>query len=289
MRDARACVYLLFLIYSIKPFGKLRAGTMRFFSLKNKVFGVAAVVALLFVLNIFSGNVRGFFLGFFSPVQGFFWDIGQTSSQFFSGFLNAVSLKKENIRLEEHMLQLQQELLSLEGVRQENEQLRKALSLGIEKKFSIISSRIIGKDPSQDILILDKGGTDGVQEGMAVVTPGQAAVGRIEDVFETASRVVLLSHPASSFDAKIVREGVVGLVQGKGGYEASLDLIPQESRVMPGDIVVSASLGGIFPEDLLVGEVQEVKAGNEKSFQQASLSLFFDMREAGLLFIINDK
>ena len=147
----------------------------------------------------------------------------------------------------------------------------------------------LNKDEEMYYLILDKGGLDGVQEGMAVITPGQAAVGRIEEVFKTTSRVVLLSHSASSFDAKIVREGVVGLVQGKGGYEASLDLIPQESRVMPGDIVVSASLGGIFPEDLLVGEVQEVKAGNEKSFQQASLSLFFDMREAGLLFIINDK
>jgi rod shape-determining protein MreC len=262
---------------------------MRFFSLKSKVFGVVAVIALLFTLNIFSSNVRGFFFGVFSPVQGFFWDFGQTSSQFFSGLFHAVSLKRENIRLQEHMLQLQQELLSLESVRQENEQLRKALALGIEKKFSIISSRIIGKDPSQDILILNKGGADGVQEGMAVITPGQAAVGRIGEVFETASRVVLLSHPASSFDAKIVREGVVGLVQGKGGYEASLDLIPQESKVVPGDIVASASLGGIFPEDLLVGEVKDVKASNEKSFQQANLSLFFDVREAGLLLIINNK
>ena len=262
---------------------------MRFFSLKNKMFGVVAVIALLFVLNIFSGNVRGFFLVFFSPIQGFFWDIGQTSSQFFSGLLHVSSLKQENMQLEEHMLKLQQELFSLEGVRQENEQLRKALSLGTEKKFSIISSGIIGKDPSQDILILDKGGIDGVQEGMAVITPGQAAVGRIGEVFETTSRVVLLSHPASSFDAKIVREGVVGLVQGKGGYKASLDLIPQESRVIPGDIVVSASLGGIFPEDLLVGEVTEARTSDEKSFQQASLSLFFDVREAGLLFIINNK
>jgi rod shape-determining protein MreC len=262
---------------------------MRFFSLKNKVFSVVAVIVLLFALNLFSDKVRGFFLGTLSPVQGFFWDFGQTSSQFFSGFFNTASLKKETIRLEEHMLQLQQELLSLEGVRQENEQLRKALSLGIEKEFSVISSRIIGKDPSQDILLLDKGSRDGVQEDMAVITPSEAAVGKVVEVFETTSRVMLLSHPASSFDAKIPQEGVVGLVQGHGGYQALLDLIPQESKVAPGDMVVSASLGGIFPENLLIGEVKEVKMSEERSFQQALLSLFFDVRKAGLLLIIESE
>jgi len=262
---------------------------MRFFSFKNKVFVIAAALVFVFSLNFFSDKVRGFFLEILSPVQGFFWDIGQTSSHFFSGFFNAASLKEENMQLEERMLVLQQELLSLQGVEQENEQLRKALGLGIEKEFTVISSRVIGKDPSQDILLLDKGSRDGVQEDMAVITPAKAAVGKIGAVFETTSRVMLLSHPASSFDAKILREGVVGLVRGKGGYRALLDLIPQESSVVPGDMVVSASLGGIFPENLLIGEVAEVETSGERSFSQAEIALFFDVRKAGLLFIIDNK
>jgi len=262
---------------------------MKFFSFKNKIFLSIVALLLVFALNLFSDKVRGFFVETLSPIQGFFWDFGQTSSHFFSGLSNAASLKKENIQLEERMLALLQELLSLQGVEKENEQLRKTLDLGVEKKFSIISSRIIGKDPSQDILLLDKGSKDGVREGMAVITPAKAAVGKIGEVFETTSRITLLSHPASSFDVKILREGIVGLVQGQGGYVAFLDLIPQESKIVQGDIVVSASLGGIFPEDLLVGQVKEVKTSNEKSFQQAVLSLFFDVRKAGPLFIIDNK
>jgi rod shape-determining protein MreC len=129
----------------------------------------------------------------------------------------------------------------------------------------------------------------GVLQGMAVITPEQAAVGKIGEVFETSSRVMLLSHHASSFEAKIPREGVVGAVRGQGGYQAFLDLIPQESKVVPGDTVVSASLGGIFPENLLIGEVKEVRTSNEKPFQQATLSLFFDVSKAGLLFIVNNE
>ena len=271
------------------PSTSLRASKMHFFSPKNRGAGLVLALALVFALNLFSSNVRGFFLETLSPVQGFFWDLGSASSRFFSGLFNSASLKKENIQLEERILTLQQKFLSLQDVEKENEQLHKALSLGIEKKFTVISSRIIGKDPSQDILFLDKGSRDGIVRGMAVITPANAAVGKIEEVFETTSKVMLLSHPANSFEAKIPREGVVGAVKGQGGYQAFLDLIPQESKVVQGDIVVSASLGGVFPEDLLIGEVKEVKTSDEKSFQQATLVLFFDVREAGLLFIIDNK
>lgn len=262
---------------------------MHVFSSKNRVAVLVASLLFVFALNIFSGSVRGFFVGVLSPIQGFFWDAGQASSRFFSGLFRGVSLERENSIAQDRMLQLQQELIVLQDVQKENESLREALRLGTEKKFGVVSSRIIGKDPSQDILILNAGSRDGVQKGMPVMTPENVAAGKIEEVFENSSRVMLLSHPASSFEAKILKEGVVGAVQGQGGYQALLDLIPQESTVVPGDIVVSASLGGVFPENLLVGEVKEVRVSDEKSFQQASLSLFFDVRKAGLLFIIKNK
>lgn len=269
-----------------KPLDKPRAGAMTLFSLKNR--GVILLIALLFVfsLNLFSKEVRSFFSAVFSPFQSFFWNLGDSSSDFLSGVFRGAALKEKNIRLGSENFKLLQELLSLQDIQKENEQLRKALSLGIEKEFSIISSRIIGKDPSQDILFLDKGSRDGVQEGMAVITPEKIAVGKIGEVFGNSSRVILLSHTASSFDAKIVKEGIVGVVKGQGRYRALLDLIPQESKVVPGDVVVSASLGGIFPKNLLIGEVQEIKTSNTKSFQQATLSLFFDVRKVDLVFVI---
>lgn len=245
-----------------------------------------AVLLLVFALNFSSGQVRGFFLGVFSPVQEFLWDAGQASSRFFSGLFKGAFWERENSIVQERMLGLQQELIVLQDVQKENESLRKALGLGLEKKFSIISARVVGKDPSQDILILNAGSADGVQKGMSVITPENIAVGRVEEVFKGFSRVMLLSHPASSLEAKILAEGVVGAVRGKGSYQAFLDLIPQESKVVPGNIVISASLGGTFPENLLIGEVREVRASEEKTFQQASLSLFFNVPRAGLLFII---
>jgi rod shape-determining protein MreC len=262
---------------------------MNLFSLKNR--GIVLLVTLLFVfsLNLFSKEVRSFFSVAFSPFQSFFWNLGDSSSDFFSGIFRASSLAKENGRLESENLRLLQELITLQDIQKENESLRKALSLGIEKKFHSIPSSIVGKDPSQDTLFLNKGSSDGVREGMAVITPENVAVGKIGAVFERSSRLILLSHPESSFDAKIVKEGIVGVVRGQGRYRALLDFIPQESRVLPGDVVVSSSLGGIFPENLLIGEVKEVKTSDKQSFQQAPLSLFFDVRKVDLVFVIEEK
>ena len=262
---------------------------MNLFSLKNRGLVLLLTLLLVFSLNLFSKEVRSFFSGAFSPFQSFFWDLGNASSDFFSGIFRGATLKEENMRLGSENLKLQQELLSLQDIRQENEQLRKALSLGIEKEFHIISSRIVGKDPSEDILFLNKGSRDGIMQGMAVITPENVAVGKIGEVFEHSSRLILLSHPASSFDVKILREGIVGVVRGQGRGVAFLDFIPQESSVSPGDVVVSASLGGIFPENLLIGEVKEVKTSDTKSFQQATLSLFFDIRKVDLVFVIKER
>ena len=259
------------------------------FPLKNRGLVLLVAFGLVFSLNLFSRDVRGFFSAVFSPFQSFFWNLGDSSSDFFSGIFHGAALSRENMGLVSENLKLQQELLSLRDIREENESLRKALSLGIEKEFHIISSRIVGKDPSEDILFLNKGSRDGVVKGMAVMTPENVAVGRIGEVLEHSSSLILLSNRGSSFDAKILKEGVVGLVRGQGRYRALLDLIPQESTVLPGNVVVSAGLGGIFPENLLIGEVKEVKTSDTKSFQQATLSLFFDVRKTDVVFVIQEQ
>lgn len=262
---------------------------MNIFSLKNRGLVLLVALALVFSLNLFSKDVRGFFSVVFSPFQSWFWNLGDSSSDFLSGVFRGAAFKKENTELVAENLKLQQEVLSLQDIAKENEELRKALSLGVAKEFHIVSASIVGKDPASDILFLNKGSSDGIREGMAVITPEKIGVGRIGEVLLRSSRLILLSHPASSFDAKIVKEGIVGVVRGQGRYGALLDFIPQESKVLSGDVVVSASLGGVFPENLLIGKVQEVKSSSTKSFQQATLSLFFDVRKTDLVFVIQEK
>ena len=89
----------------------------------------------------------------------------------------------------------------------------------------------------------------------------------------------------SSFDAEIPDKEISGLVRGTG-KGLVFELIPKEKQLAVGDLVVTSSLGGIFPPGILVGRVKEIKRDDTDPFQQAELEPTFNITETGLLFLI---
>ncbi|MDP2910266.1 MAG: rod shape-determining protein MreC, partial [bacterium] len=79
-----------------------------------------------------------------------------------------------------------------------------------------------------------------------------------------------------------------GVIKGLGDFNLLLDLIPLEKEVSPGDIIVTSCLGGIFPDNLLVGEVKKVEKTDIESFQQADIEPIFDLSKSRNVFIILD-
>ena len=90
----------------------------------------------------------------------------------------------------------------------------------------------------------------------------------------------------SSFSAKISGREVSGAVKGKGNFNIFLDLVPKEEEITPEETVISSVLGGIFPEGLLVGKINEVRKSDIETFQQAEISPFLNINNLDYLFII---
>ena len=196
-----------------------------------------------------------------------------------------------------------QELLSqiveITELKKENEALRTALELGLEKDFQLELAQVIGKDPSRDSISINKGLQDGVSKDMAVITSQKVLLGRIGEVYQGFSEVILISNKESSFDAKIVKQeiypvrnnisnGVYGIIRGKGSLEVSFELIPKEEEISPGELVVTASLGGVFPQGLLIGEIEEIKKSDIEPFQRATIKTSFNLKNLDNLFIITN-
>ncbi|MDP3947830.1 MAG: rod shape-determining protein MreC, partial [bacterium] len=107
-------------------------------------------------------------------------------------------------------------------------------------------------------------------------------------VYENASRVALISNQESSFDAEIIDRDASGVVKGQGGRNLSLDLVAQDKEIKEGDLVVSASLGGIYPKGLSVGQIQEIKRSDTDPFYQIAVAPFFDVKKINSVLIILD-
>lgn len=260
---------------------------MKFPSKKKKIIiiGLIGILLILF-LNLYQKDVKNFFYLFSSPIQKILWRTGEKVSVFFETIGEIKNLKKENEELKLKIKDLLVENVSLRELKKENEVLRTALNIGLEKEFRLHLSQVIGKDISEDFLLINKGSKDGLENNLPVITQQKTLVGRISEVYENFSKVMLISNKKSSFDGKILDTETYGVVKGKEGNKINFELLPRDKEIKEGDLVVTSAIGGIFPAGILVGEIEKVKKSDIEPFQQAEVKPAFDIKNLEFLFVI---
>ena len=256
----------------------------------QKIIITVLIVSLFIIFNLppFSKKVKNLFYLISWPIQKVFWQAGEKASNLFETISEIKNLKKENEELKLEIQKLSTENISLKELKKENEILRKVLNLGLEKEFTLVISQVIGKEISQDSLIINRGVKDGISKGLPVITEQKVLVGKIGEVYGDFSEVQLISHKENVFDAKILDTEIFGLVKGKGNLKLSLDLIPREKEIKIGDEIITTVLGGNFPPGLLIGEIEKIKKSDVSPFQEAEIKPAFDIGDLNLLFIITN-
>lgn len=246
------------------------------------------LIALFVILNLtgFSKNIRSFFYNSFSSVQKNLWGAGAGVSDFFETIFQLKNIKSENEKLKNENQELSGQLASLLELKKENEILHEALNLGLEKEFRLVLAQVTSKAIGQDVILINKGQKDGLAPGMPVITEQKVLVGKITEVSDRFSKVMLISDKNSTFDAKIIDTKIEGVFKGQGNFKAALDLIPRDSQIKEGDQIVTSALGGVFPSGLLAGKITAVQKNDVGSFQKAEISPIFEVSELDNIFVI---
>lgn len=247
---------------------------------------VIASLFFIFALNFYRNSVRNFFYHISSPAQKILWSAGSEIHNFIISLASLRNYQEKIDNLTSENDKLLVRIAELKNVSKENDSLRKALDLGLNKEFKLDYAYIIGKSTAGDKIMIDRGSEDGIAENMAVMTEEKIAVGKISEVYKNFSKVSLISDKKSYFDAVIQDKDVSGMVKGEGNLKISFDLIPRDKELSRDDLAVTSSLGGIFPGGLLVGRVSNIKKNDVDPFQQVELTPFFDISKASSVFII---
>ena len=260
---------------------------MRFFSKRDKILVlIISGIILILSLNFFQKTAKGFFYTISAPIQQILWGAGNSVSGFFETVVGSKNLKTENDQLKLEIQTLLAEGSSLKELKKENEVLREALQIGLQKDFQLVFVTVIGKDIGQESILINQGAGDGLALGMPVITQQKVLVGRISEVFEDFSRVTLVSNKQSAFDAKVSGADTTGVARGQGDSKIKFDLVPQDKILKVDDLVVSSSLGGVYPEGLLVGTVNNISRNDVSPFYQAEISPLFDIQDSSAVFVI---
>lgn len=258
---------------------------MKLFKTKKFLIGVF-ILGFFLVFYFFQNQIRNFIYTLISPIQKTLFNIWQKIIAFFATISEIKELKRENeiLKTENRRLQSENEILKLLKI--ENENLRKALNIGLEREFKIEMANFVGKDFSGDIFLIDKGENYNLKGGEVVITPEKFLIGRIIAVYPSFSKVQVFTDKEFSFDVEILDKNITGLAKGEGNFRSKINFLPKDTEILPGDKVLTSALGGKFPKGLFVGEVEKIEKSDTDFYQKAQIKPAFEIGQLKNLFII---
>ncbi|MBI5126722.1 MAG: rod shape-determining protein MreC [Candidatus Taylorbacteria bacterium] len=130
-------------------------------------------------------------------------------------------------------------------LREENTRLKEMF--GRQNTHQEILAAVLSVPPQSpyDTIIIDAGSAEGIQVNKDVYA-SSTLIGRVVDVYEHSSKVVLFSSPDQTYEVLLGKDSVRATAIGKGGgvYEA---IVPREFKIVPGDpVTIPALYEGLF-------------------------------------------
>lgn len=176
--------------------------------------------------------------------------------------LQNTSRENEELKRENDTLKLQ--LTQLQSKAAEADRLAALLKFRqTNLDVPMASARVIGgsADSASQTIYLDRGERDGIRRNMGVITP-DGVVGKVIESYKDTAQVLLLTDKDSGVGAKLAESGLQSPVGGTGEPLLIMKYIPNDDDVNSGEHVVTSGMDRIFPRDLPVGTIAEIKAGN---------------------------
>lgn len=204
----------------------------------------------------------------------------------YSPFKKFAIMKKENEDLKaevSRLLQLEQKYL--EAI-QENKSLKGLLSIKERDSTYITSAHVICRNLGQwdNILILDKGLSDGIKKDMIAITE-RGLVGKISSVTNSYSNLLLVTDINFSVSVRLQESRADGILSGTGFRKCKLKYIPSEIEVKEGENVITSGLDRLFPSGIPVGYVSKVNK-YVGLFQEIEVIPFIDNRRLEFVAIV---
>ena len=176
--------------------------------------------------------------------------------------LQNTSRENERLRRENDTLKLQINQLQSKAV--EAERLAALLNFRqSHQNVPMLGARVIGTsaDTASQTVYLDRGERDGIRRNMGVITP-DGVVGKVIESYRDTSQVLLLTDKDSGVGAMLSESRIQSPVGGVGEPQLSMKYVPNDDTVKMGERVVTSGMDRIFPRDLPVGTVSQIKDGN---------------------------
>src|SRR5882762_9211848 len=187
-------------------------------------------------------------------------NIRGTWSHYFA--LQNTSRDNEQLRRENDALKLQMNQLQSKAA--EADRLAALLNFRQgQRSVPMLAARVIGTsaDTASQTVYLDRGERDGIRRNMGVITP-DGVVGKVIESYRDTAQVLLLTDKDSGVGAMLGSSRIQSPVGGTGEPLLAMKYVANDDVVNLGERVVTSGMDKIFPRDLPIGTITDIKPGN---------------------------
>lgn len=228
----------------------------------------------------------------FSPLQSVSSAIADSVKDFSVYFRSSAQYQQRVKELENQLGEAQKDLVGYEQAKQQIALYEEFLELKEENEdFQFASASVIGSDSSDAFgsFTLNKGELDGVKVNNPVIY-GKYLVGVVVKTAPTYCVVNTVLNPEVNVSAYEVRTRESGYSTttvdlAKEG-KCCLSGLVRTTAIAPGGIVCTSGVGGIYPADLIVGTVEEVRNDTTNISSYAVIRTQVDFAQLRDVFII---
>jgi rod shape-determining protein MreC len=205
-----------------------------------RIWAVSAVTPVASAIENLRSGAFGVFTDYFS----------------FQGTRN----QSRELRSERDRLRLENQLLKNELA----EAQRAGALAGFEahSPSKMIGARVIGATTGVGTrsVLIDRGKVNGVERGMAVVTP-DGIVGKVLAVYPFASQVLSVTDAGFAAAIETQKNHVRGVLRGMGNSTAKIDYVPGGQKVEKGEAFFTSGDDRLFPRGMPAGRILRVEDG----------------------------
>jgi len=201
----------------------------------------------------------------FLPLFGLASSGRQVAGRAEDTFMSKGELLRENESLRHENQQLRVQAARAEEIERENARLRQLFGWQQQTRSKLKLAKVIARDPANwwRTVQIDLGRRDGLRENMPVLSADGFLAGRLSLVSLTRSQVVLLGDPNCKVPALVQNDardnGIIGASGPLDSTFVDMEYLSANANLKPGQNVVTSGYSAIYPKDLRIGKIVDVR------------------------------
>ena len=176
-----------------------------------------------------------------------------------TGYVGLQHTHQKNEELELEIARLRQEQAAFAEDAAQGRRLQALLAFKQQYISQTVAAQVIGTSgvDSSRMLYLDKGSADGLKPDQAVITP-DGVVGKLRDVFPHTAQLLLLNDATSGAGVVLESTRIRGILRGTANGRVQINNLTADSRIKPGEKVLTSGGDQVFPRGLPVGVIESI-------------------------------